>query len=82
MLMGSANDAQKIQPAIDTLTAFCVEHEWWEASAHRNAGKVAELSPGCTQPSLIRRSSIPRFAASAIGAEPMNTVRATRRAAE
>ena len=30
----------------------------------------------------MRRSSIPRFAASAVGAEPINRVRATRRVAE
>jgi 5-(carboxyamino)imidazole ribonucleotide mutase len=43
VLMGSANDAEKLQPAIDTLTQFGVEHEWWAASAHRNPSKVAEL---------------------------------------
>jgi 5-(carboxyamino)imidazole ribonucleotide mutase len=46
VLMGSANDAEKVQPAIDTLTQFGVEHEWWAASAHRNPGKVAELVSG------------------------------------
>jgi 5-(carboxyamino)imidazole ribonucleotide mutase len=43
VLMGSANDAEKLQPASDTLTQFGVEHEWWAASAHRNPAKVAEL---------------------------------------
>ena len=46
VLMGSANDAEKLQPVIDTLTQFGVEHEWWAASAHRNPGKVAELVSG------------------------------------
>jgi len=46
VLMGSANDAEKIQPAIDTLTQFGVEFEWWAASAHRNPAKVAELVSG------------------------------------
>jgi 5-(carboxyamino)imidazole ribonucleotide mutase len=46
VLMGSANDAEKLQPAIDTLTQFGVEHEWWAASAHRNPAKVAELVSG------------------------------------
>jgi 5-(carboxyamino)imidazole ribonucleotide mutase len=46
VLMGSANDAEKLQPAIDTLTQFGVEHEWWAASAHRNPAKVAELVGG------------------------------------
>jgi 5-(carboxyamino)imidazole ribonucleotide mutase len=46
VLMGSANDAEKLRPAIDTLTQFGVEHEWWAASAHRNPAKVAELVGG------------------------------------
>ena len=46
VLMGSANDAESLQPAIDTLTQFGVEHEWWAASAHRNSAKVAELVSG------------------------------------
>lgn len=46
VLMGSANDAEKLQPAIDTLQQFGVEHEWWAASAHRNPAKVAELVSG------------------------------------
>ena len=46
ILMGSASDAEKIQPAIDTLTQFGVEHEWLQASAHRNPEKVLELVGG------------------------------------
>src|SRR3954470_13359207 len=46
VLMGSANDAEKLQPAIDTLAQFGVEHEWWAASAHRNPAKIAELVGG------------------------------------
>src|SRR3954453_5551 len=46
VLMGSANDAEKIQPAIDTLTQFGVEHEWGAARAPRNPAKVAELVNG------------------------------------
>jgi 5-(carboxyamino)imidazole ribonucleotide mutase len=41
--MGSANDAEKMQPARDTLADFGVEHEVWAMSAHRNAEKVREF---------------------------------------
>ena len=43
VLMGSANDAEKLQPARDTLEQFGVEHEVWAMSAHRNPEKVREF---------------------------------------
>jgi 5-(carboxyamino)imidazole ribonucleotide mutase len=43
VLMGSANDAEKLQPARDTLEKFGVEHEVWAMSAHRNADVVREF---------------------------------------
>ena len=43
VLMGSANDAEKLQPARDTLEQFGVEHEVWAMSAHRNAEAVREF---------------------------------------
>jgi 5-(carboxyamino)imidazole ribonucleotide mutase len=46
ILMGSASDTEKLQPAADTLTQLGVEHEWWQASAHRNPAKVQELVGG------------------------------------
>ena len=46
ILMGSASDTEKLQPAADTLTQFGVKHEWWQASAHRNPAKVHELVGG------------------------------------
>ena len=46
IVMGSATDADKLQTVADTLTKFGVEHEWWQASAHRNIGKVQELVSG------------------------------------
>ena len=49
VVMGSANDAEKLQPAVDTLAQFGVEHEWWAASAHRNPAKVAELVGGARE---------------------------------
>ena len=49
MLMGSANDADTLRPAVDTLAQFGVPHEWWAASAHRNPAKVAELVGGARE---------------------------------
>jgi 5-(carboxyamino)imidazole ribonucleotide mutase len=46
IVMGSATDADKLQGVADTLTKFGVEHEWWQASAHRNIDKVQELVSG------------------------------------
>jgi 5-(carboxyamino)imidazole ribonucleotide mutase len=46
ILMGSASDTEKLTPASETLTAFGVEHEWWQASAHRNPARVQELVGG------------------------------------
>ena len=43
VLMGSANDAEKLQPARDTLEKFGVAHEVWAMSAHRNAETVREF---------------------------------------
>jgi len=43
VLMGSANDAEKLQPARDTLEQFGVEHEVWAMSAHRNPADVADF---------------------------------------
>ena len=43
VLMGSANDADKMAPAGETLAKFGVEHEVWAMSAHRNAEKVREF---------------------------------------
>ncbi|MEA3019809.1 MAG: 5-(carboxyamino)imidazole ribonucleotide mutase, partial [Actinomycetota bacterium] len=40
VVMGSANDAEKLKAAGETLAAFGVEHEVWAMSAHRNAEKV------------------------------------------
>jgi 5-(carboxyamino)imidazole ribonucleotide mutase len=43
VLMGSANDAEKIAAAGETLEKFGVEHEVWAMSAHRNAEAVREF---------------------------------------
>ena len=43
VLMGSANDAEKIVAARETLEKFGVEHEVWAMSAHRNAEAVREF---------------------------------------
>lgn len=46
ILMGSANDAEKIEGARKTLEEFGVEHEVWAMSAHRNSKHVAEFVGG------------------------------------
>jgi 5-(carboxyamino)imidazole ribonucleotide mutase len=46
ILMGSANDAEKLQPAKDILVQFGVEHEMWAMSAHRNSEVVREFVVG------------------------------------
>ncbi|MBW8825395.1 MAG: 5-(carboxyamino)imidazole ribonucleotide mutase [Acidobacteria bacterium] len=46
VLMGSANDADKLAPARETLEKFGVEHEVWAMSAHRNAEAVRAFVGG------------------------------------
>ncbi|MBW3555571.1 MAG: 5-(carboxyamino)imidazole ribonucleotide mutase [Actinobacteria bacterium] len=43
ILMGSANDADKMQPAREHLERFGVDHEVWAMSAHRTADAVREF---------------------------------------
>ena len=43
VLMGSANDAEKMAPAGETLAKYGVEHEVWAMSAHRNPDAVREF---------------------------------------
>ena len=49
VLMGSANDADKMAAAGETLAKFGVEHEVWAMSAHRNAEKVREFVGGARE---------------------------------
>ena len=44
VLMGSPNDKDKMQPAVDTLERFGIEADVRVASAHRTPAKVAELA--------------------------------------
>ncbi|MBI2708270.1 MAG: 5-(carboxyamino)imidazole ribonucleotide mutase [Actinobacteria bacterium] len=44
VLMGSPNDRQKMQPAVDTLERFGVEADVRVLSAHRTPAAVAELA--------------------------------------
>ena len=46
VLMGSPNDRDKMQPALDTLAAFGVEADVRVLSAHRTPAAVAELATG------------------------------------
>src|SRR5687768_12298578 len=43
VLMGSPNDASKMQPATDTLAKFGLEPDMQAISAHRNPDEVAEF---------------------------------------
>lgn len=43
ILMGSANDADKMMPAREQLERFGVEHEVWAMSAHRTPQAVQEF---------------------------------------
>ena len=42
--MGSPNDREKMQPAVDTLERFGIEADVRVLSAHRNPAKVTELA--------------------------------------
>lgn len=44
VLMGSPNDRDKMQPAVDTLERFGIEADVRVLSAHRNPAKVTELA--------------------------------------
>ena len=44
VLMGSANDRDKMQPAVDTLERFGLEADVRVLSAHRTPAKVAEFT--------------------------------------
>jgi 5-(carboxyamino)imidazole ribonucleotide mutase len=46
ILMGSANDRDKMQPAADTLERFGIEPDVRVLSAHRTPAAVAELATG------------------------------------
>ena len=46
VLMGSANDAEKMAPARELLEQFGIEHEVWAMSAHRNPDVVREFVTG------------------------------------
>jgi len=46
VLMGSANDAEKMAPARETLEKFGVEHEVWAMSAHRTPDAVRQFVTG------------------------------------
>ncbi len=49
VLMGSANDADKLQPARDLLEKLGIDHEVWAMSAHRNAEAVREFVGGARE---------------------------------
>lgn len=46
VLMGSPNDKEKMQPAVDTLASFGLEPDVRVVSAHRSPAQVAEFATG------------------------------------
>jgi 5-(carboxyamino)imidazole ribonucleotide mutase len=46
VLMGSPNDRDKMQPAVDTLVRFGIEADVHVRSAHRNPAEVTALASG------------------------------------
>ncbi len=53
ILMGSASDAEKMQPAADTLSQFGIEADVRVLSAHRTPAKVAELAAGAREAGFV-----------------------------
>ena len=73
VLMGSANDAEKLQPARDTLEKFGVEHEVWAMSAHRNAEAVRTFVGGARENGFAVIIAAAGMAAHLAGACAANT---------
>lgn len=51
--MGSASDAAKMAPAVETLSGFGIEVDERVLSAHRTPGAVAELAEGARQAGYV-----------------------------
>ena len=53
VLMGSANDADKMAPAAETLARFGIEADVRVLSAHRNPAEVAALASGAREQGYV-----------------------------
>jgi 5-(carboxyamino)imidazole ribonucleotide mutase len=53
VLMGSASDMEKMQPAADTLERFGLEADVRVLSAHRNPDKVTALASGAREEGYV-----------------------------
>ena len=53
VLMGSPNDRDKMQPAVDTLTRFGIETDVRVHSAHRSPAKVAALASSAREQGYV-----------------------------
>ncbi|HWH35753.1 MAG TPA: 5-(carboxyamino)imidazole ribonucleotide mutase [Acidimicrobiales bacterium] len=53
VLMGSASDASKMAPAVETLTSFGIEVDERVLSAHRTPAAVAELAGGAREAGYV-----------------------------
>ena len=53
VLMGSPNDRDKMQPAVDTLERFGIEADVRVRSAHRNRAEVTALASGAREEGYV-----------------------------
>ena len=53
VLMGSPNDREKMQPAVDTLERFGIEADVRVRSAHRNPADVTALASGAREAGYV-----------------------------
>ena len=53
VLMGSPNDADKMRPAVETLTAFGIEADERVMSAHRSPAAVADFVSGAREAGYV-----------------------------
>jgi 5-(carboxyamino)imidazole ribonucleotide mutase len=53
VLMGSPNDRDKMQPAVDTLERFGIEADVRVRSAHRNPAEVTALASGAREEGYV-----------------------------
>ncbi len=73
VLMGSPNDADKMRPAVETLTAFGLEPDERVMSAHRSPDVVAEFVRGARDAGYVAVIAGAGMAAHLAGACAANT---------
>ena len=73
VLMGSANDADKMRPAVETLTAFGLQPDERVLSAHRSPDAVADFVRGARDAGYVAIIAGAGMAAHLAGACAANT---------